>query len=310
MVLHQDVVSPRIIKAFNTLEQRFIEKHKGVYTYDNVIYYNSKVKVLITCSEHGDFPQLPSEHLRGYGCKECGIISKRMSLENFLKKAKECHGTKYTYHHDSFKGSNSIIEYTCPVHGLISQMACDHLRNGGCEKCGREQSAKTQCKPQEQFVNEAILVHKDLYTYNKTRYINSGTEVTITCPKHGDFKQEARVHLEGSGCQDCAESGFRPNKPGVLYYLKVITEDNTVLYKIGITNNTVQKRFKSKDLEKIEVLYTKQYEIGKNAYNREQEILKKYKEFQYEGPKVLSSGNTELFTVDIREINQQIKESK
>lgn len=41
------------------------------YIYDLVDYQGSKVKVSIICPLHGVFQQLPSDHLRGYGCQAC-----------------------------------------------------------------------------------------------------------------------------------------------------------------------------------------------------------------------------------------------
>lgn len=45
--------------------------------------------------------------------------------------------------------------------------------------------------------------------------------------------------------------------------------------------------------------------MGQDAYDKEQKILKKYKEFKYEGSDVLSSGSMELFTVDIRNLKNE-----
>ena len=77
------------------------------------------------------------------------------------------------------------------------------------------------------------------------------------------------------------------------------TNDGKVLYKIGITNRTVEARYNLTDLSKIEIVKQKLYENGADAYNWEQRLLKKYKQYQYKGPKVLENGNTELFTEDI-----------
>jgi hypothetical protein len=41
------------------------------YTYDNVDYKGALIKVMITCSKHGDFPQSPNNHLNGMGCHWC-----------------------------------------------------------------------------------------------------------------------------------------------------------------------------------------------------------------------------------------------
>lgn len=159
-------------------------------------------------------------------------------------------------------------------------------------------------KTTEQFINEAKKFHGNKYDYSKVDYINNSTKVTIICPVHGEFEQRPRSHLEGYGCAKCATSGFDKSKSAILYYLKVTTENNQVLYKIGITNRTVQERFNLTDLSKIEIVKQRTYENGQEAYDKEQEIIKKYAKYKYEGPKVLQNGNTELFTVDIRNLTR------
>ena len=42
-----------------------INVHGNTYDYSNVQYINSKTPVTIGCKKHGDFIQLPSEHLAG-----------------------------------------------------------------------------------------------------------------------------------------------------------------------------------------------------------------------------------------------------
>ena len=97
------------------------------------------------------------------------------------------------------------------------------------------------------------------------------------------------------------KTGFNINKPAILYYLKITTEDNQVLYKIGITNRTVEERFSLIDLKKIEIIKQKTYKNGQEALDKENEIKRVFKEYIYKGPKVLDSGNTELFVKDIRQ---------
>ena len=45
--------------------------HDGFYSYTNVDYKTAKKSVHITCPIHGDFPQLPTNHLKGVGCPSC-----------------------------------------------------------------------------------------------------------------------------------------------------------------------------------------------------------------------------------------------
>lgn len=55
----------------------FIQKskilHGDTYDYSKVEYVNNHTQVKIICTEHGEFLQLPHNHLVGKGCKECGI---------------------------------------------------------------------------------------------------------------------------------------------------------------------------------------------------------------------------------------------
>lgn len=122
----------------------------------------------------------------------------------------------------------------------------------------------------------------------------------ITCPVHGTFSQKPVNHLQGRGCIKCAKYGFNPNKTAILYYLKITTENNEILYKIGITNKSIQERFKLADLKMIEVLNQEKFANGLDALIKETKIKRKFKEFQYKGPKILlSNGDTELFTKNI-----------
>ena len=57
---------------------------------------------------------------------------------------------------------------------------------------------------QEQFIAKARAVHDDRYDYSLVKYADSRTKVTIICPDHEAFEQEANSHLQGIGCPDCA----------------------------------------------------------------------------------------------------------
>ena len=52
--------------------QRSNEIHGDKYDYSNVQYVNNTTKVKIICKQHGEFEQTPFNHLRVYGCPECG----------------------------------------------------------------------------------------------------------------------------------------------------------------------------------------------------------------------------------------------
>lgn len=90
---------------------------------------------------------------------------------------------------------------------------------------------------------------------------------------------------------------YYPNRETTLYYVS-FKSGNKTLYKLGITTQTIEKRFAGERLP-YKILWSKTYKSGRTAYNKEQAILLKYRKFRYEGPDILKSGNSELFTKNI-----------
>lgn len=56
----------------------------------------------------------------------------------------------------------------------------------------------------EIFIAKAKSMHGDKYIYDKSVYLGMKERVTITCPDHGDFEQQARHHVNGFGCPECS----------------------------------------------------------------------------------------------------------
>lgn len=284
-------------KTLSQFIEEAVEVHGTNYDYSKVQYVNTYTKIIIICPIHGEFEQTPKSHLRGYQCNKCTREASKLTTEEFITRAVKAHGDRYDYLGTTYKDMKTNVSVVCPIHGEFTQRPYDHLQGRGCKKCGGTNPLTT-----EEFIERAKQVHKNKYDYSKSKYILNDIKVEIVCHKHRSFWQSAHAHLNGSGCSGCNQSGFNTSKPGILYYLKVTTDDNQELYKIGITNRSVNERFRLQDLQKIEIVKQRRYENGQDAYDKEQEILKKYKRYKYNGPDVLESGNTELFTVDIREI--------
>ncbi len=137
-----------------TIEQ-FITKanivHNNRYNYDLVEYENSRTKIKILCSEHGEFEQVAKEHLRGRGCSKCAYESKALILTSqakseFKDKASLVHNNKYDYSLVDYKNSRTKIKIGCPIHGSWEQKPNDHLNGQGCPKCAQEASGYTRTK--------------------------------------------------------------------------------------------------------------------------------------------------------------------
>ena len=218
------------------------------------------------------------------------------AFENFKLKSKEKYGNLYDYSKVLYKGNKKTVTIICPIHGEFNQFPGNHLL-GGCKECGQE----TRRKPQETFVEESNAIHKNKYSYIKTNYINAKTNITIVCHIHGEFEQTPDSHLRGCGCPECASINIRKkyfNEPTILYHIYFPKHK---LYKIGITMERVgiKKRY-STEYEEFEVLEEILFTNGKEAYLKEQELLNKYKDYIYKGPKIfIKGGDTELLIKNI-----------
>ena len=304
MKLDSSVTDPRTIKSFSTLAQRCKEAHGDSYIYSNVIFKSmNKDKVDILCTSCNTwFKQSMSEHLRPKGCPYCSTSNKTCShslnTEKFINKANRVHNFYYSYDTVNYTNNKIKVPILCPIHGYFEQRPDTHLRGIGCKHCALDNIVKPLQYCMEEIEEKANLIHGNKYSYNNSIYTGIVNSIEIECKEHGKFNQVVSDHLKGRGCPSCAISGFKTSLPGILYYLKVIINSQT-LYKVGITNNTINKRFTYEDRKLITVLHQIHYKSGQDAYNEEQRILKQFKEFKYIGPDILKSGNTELFTVNV-----------
>lgn len=64
-------MSPRPMKEMDAFKMQANEVHNNKYNYDKVVYRGTDEPVIITCPQHGDFPQTPHHHLGGQGCPSC-----------------------------------------------------------------------------------------------------------------------------------------------------------------------------------------------------------------------------------------------
>lgn len=307
MKLAKEVTHKHTIKSFSTLEERFRKTHGEKYDYSKVVFLNGQTKVIITCPEHGDFEQTPSNHIRGFGCSLCGNESKskhsldrhtknRISTKDWIDQVKFTHKDKYDYSKTDYRGLDFKLTITCPIHGDWEQVAYSHQKGHGCPKCAKILTT-------EQFIKKANVIHKGKFLYHNTNYSRHNELVTITCPIHGDFEQEAHTHLKGHGCQKCAKKGFKKDKPGVLYYFK-IDHNGQEYFKIGVTNNTLSKRYTQEELVNCEILYIEPFKKGIEAFNLEQLIINSFKS-KLANLTLLKNGNTEIFIEDVFNYKQR-----
>jgi very-short-patch-repair endonuclease len=166
---------------------------------------NNRTKLDIICHEHDytfKFTQKYFNHInRRQGCPLCaGKYS--YDYKEFINRANKIHNFKYDYSHlqEDYKDNKTKVRIVCKEHGTFIQSPNSHLRGDGCNSCVRRDFSTV-----ESFINESNKVHNSKYDYSKVSLVSIKSDVIIICPDHGDYTQNAYVHLTGSGCRKCSE---------------------------------------------------------------------------------------------------------
>jgi hypothetical protein len=246
----------------------FIKKAKLIhgekYDYSKVNYITAKNKVLITCKKHGDFEQLPYNHLNGKECIRCSYeqraINNSTGLNEFIKRAKLIHGDKYDYSKVNYIKNSTEVTIICPIHGEFKQTPQSHLKSGsyGCRQCSFIGSGNKRKLTNETFVIKAIDKHQNKYEYNSPI---EDKKIKIICPVHGEFIQDIHNHLSGKGCKKCSiEKNTESQKLKLSDFIDKSNIKHNFKYDYSLTN---YKKLK----EKVKIICPIHGEFTQIAFN-------------------------------------------
>lgn len=155
----------------------------------------------------------------------------RYTQEQFIEKAKKIHGTKYDYSLVNYQGYKAKVVIVCHKHGKFEQSPTRHQQGRGCRKCGQVKANIKRTHTTESFISRASETHNNFYDYSKVNYTGALKKVIITCPKHGDFFQQASKHIDGRGCLKCSiDRGVKYNTIEEDEYLKKVIEVHGDIY--------------------------------------------------------------------------------
>jgi hypothetical protein len=129
--------------------------------------------------------------------KEIGEGAK-LTQDEFIKRSKGVHGEKYNYDKTKYVNNSTPVTIICPIHGEFEQLPKFHLRGSNCPSCSGKKK-----KTNDEFIEQAKLVHGTKYDYSKVDYKGTDKPVTIICPLHGEFEQTPSSHINGRGCRKC-----------------------------------------------------------------------------------------------------------
>lgn len=187
--------------------EEFIKKSKTVhgdkYDYSKVNYVNATTKVCIICPEHGEFWQLPNNHMKGVGCPSCSG-NKRMTTEDFKKRLKTLYpNTNILLDKVVYKNNHTNVTLICPEHGEFERWPTSLLEKMECPECQKIRLHNMFAKKTDVAISDFRKIHGDKYDYSKTFYNKTNEKITIICPEHGEFEQLPLDHLRGQGCPTC-----------------------------------------------------------------------------------------------------------
>jgi hypothetical protein len=264
-------------------------------------YMGSQTPICVRCRKCGrEWKAMPHNLFKGTGCEVCAhkrtTRNQRMSMDEVQSRLSGVillgdYRNNYTKARVSCQKCD--YEWACMPKSLLAGSRCPKCISR--EHIDRCRSARLT---QEEFVTRVQKSSPKIQI--EGQYGGRRKPLAVSCKKCGNHWIAPRpwVFLKGIGCPLCSESGFRSNKPGVFYYLKVSNPYGDPLFKIGITNRSVEERFQF-ETGKFEILLEAKFALGINALKLEQALLKGFASYVYSGPPMLDSGNTELFTKDI-----------
>ncbi len=133
-------------------------------------------------------------------------MSKRLTIEEFIERAKNVHGDKYDYSLVvKYETARTHIPVICKNHGQFMITPNHHVnRKQGCPGCKK--------LGLDGFLERAISIHGNKYGYSLVEYKNNKSKVKIICPTHGVFEQRVNDHLSGAcKCPECINDSLRKN---------------------------------------------------------------------------------------------------
>ena len=132
-------------KTFEQFLQDATDVHTDLYDYSDSEYITNKDDMKVYCKQcHKHFMVTPNNHLRGHGCRDCGIfwrgMRKRKTNEKFLEEAHSVFGPDaYDYSKTDYLRHDEPVTIGCKrCKKDFSQTLENHLRGqDGCPNCRR-----------------------------------------------------------------------------------------------------------------------------------------------------------------------------
>jgi hypothetical protein len=235
-----DIVNLKNTDTLNHFIQKANQIHNNFYDYSLVDYKHSKLKVKIICPIHGEFEQIPTNHIFGQGCYDCSYEYRKkimiLTKEEFIKKSTIVHNNFYDYSKVIYLSAHNRVKIICPIHGEFEQIAQHHLNGHGCSFCNSSKG--------EMIIKEILQNHKIIFDYQK-KFTNCKNIKELPfdfyLPKHNVcIEYDGRQHYMPidffGGIKEHMNLKFRDNIKNIF-----CRENNIELLRIKYDDNIEQK---------------------------------------------------------------------
>ncbi len=277
-------------------------RRNGLYTYsDNAILEDGKT-VIATCEHHGEFTTTYRLQVSGTGyCPKCANILCSRDNKEFIRRVSAIFGEALSFDKTVFNTTRKKVIVTCSKHGDYEVRPVDLLRgNKCCVRCKRESHAEKIKLPLQEYKARLLASMPDCEVLEYSYLTHVAKFLHKPCGEEY-YAMPASVLLS-SNCPNCTVGGFDKGKNGLLYYIMFML-DNAAVFKVGITNFTVSKRFSGHDIIVDPEILASYSCCGEKVHEAEQRILKTFKQYKYSGEERFD-GYTECFTVDISQFEE------
>lgn len=144
-------------------------------------------------------------------------MPRRKTKEQFISQCREIWGDRFNYDKVEYVNQRTEVIIYCNVHKrYFTQQPFCHLtmRHYGCPDCTLEAIRAKRSIPQEEFIDRCKTKFGDKFKYDKVKYVNQNTNITIICPNHGEVNVNPQSFLKSDfGCTKCArEHAIESNK--------------------------------------------------------------------------------------------------
>lgn len=191
-------------KTHKEFMEEIKEKNPGIEILGT--YQKDNVKILCLCKVCGyKWEGIPSNLLRGSGCKECAnrkMAKKRSkTTEQFKKELYKINPNLEVV--GKYINNKTNIKVKCKLHNYIWEPKPNNLLNGkGCPICGKERGIEKQTKSHTKFLEEVKEINPNIKVIGK--YKGNKKPIKCKCTIDGTvFYPHPSNLLKGQGCPTC-----------------------------------------------------------------------------------------------------------